>query len=267
MIISALRTPGGKARSIKKLIPHFPQMNDYLEFREPMCGGLSLSLYYKTKHNLLFSASDLNYDLYCFWNELKNNPIQLECVISNFRENTTNGKELYNNIINRRKDNITEFQRAVDFYLINRMSFSGLADSGGFSQEAFDKRFTKSAIERIHIIDYLIKDFNFYCEDFSYLMNKGGEKVFVYCDPPYYSQTNSKLYGKNGDLHVGFDHIRFFETFKSIKHNALITYDDCDHIRSLYKEYKIKSIELQYSMNNVNSSNCKKGKEIIITNF
>jgi len=229
---------------------------------------LSLSLFYKTttKH-LTFSASDLNYDLYCFWNELKNNPVQLECVISNFRENITNGKDFYNDIISRRKDNLTEFQKAVDFYLINRMSFSGLADCGGYSQEAFDKRFTKSAIKRLHDIDFLVKDFSFYCEDFSYLMNLDGEKVFIYCDPPYYSQTNSKLYGKNGDLHVGFDHQRFFETFKSTKHNALITYDDCEYVREMYENYKIIPIELQYSMNNVNSTTCKKGKEVIITNY
>lgn len=268
MLINAIRMPGGKARNINNILTYFPPMINYKEFREPLCGGLSASLSIKNKDKTIkIQASDLNYDIYCFWNELKTNPKEIICVINNFKETIKNGKELYLSILERRKDKLTTFQRAIDFYLINRISFSGLADSGGYSQESFEKRFTKSVIQRLNHISYLISDFSFYCEDFSYLMNKGGKDVLIYCDPPYYTQTSSKLYGKNGDLHIGFDHQRFFETFNTTQHNTIITYDDCEYIRCMYKNYNIKSIELQYSMNNVNSTSCKKGKEVIITNF
>ena len=34
------------------------------------------------------------------------------------------------------------------------------------------------------------------------------KKDLLYLDPPYYSATKSALYGKNGNLHKGFDHER-----------------------------------------------------------
>ena len=265
-MINALRYPGGKSRNIKYIKDYFPNLSEYKEFREPFCGGLSLSLYYKQQFNLKFKASDLNYELYCFWNILKNNHMQLITILDFFKTYHLDGKTLYKAILTRRQDKLTELQKAVDFFIINRISFSGLADSGGYSQEAFEKRFTKSSIDNLNLIYDFIKEFDFSCEDFSLLMNLEGERVFIYADPPYYSQANSKLYGKNGDLHLGFNHNKFFESFINCKHNVLITYDDSEFIRNLYKDYNITPIELQYSMNNINSS-CKKGKELIIKNY
>ena len=264
MMINALRYPGGKARCLKTLLQHFPPINNFIEFREPLCGGLSITINYA--NNIFCSASDLNYELYCFWNQLKKYPNEFIETIRYLKNNETNGRLLYNKIIARRKDKLTEFQRAIDFYIINRISFSGLADSGGYSQEAFDKRFTNSIIDKLLHIYELIKNINFYCEDFSYLFDKEGNKVLIYADPPYYSQTKSRLYGKNGDLHMGFEHERFYETIKKSKHSIIITYDDCEFVRDMYKNYNIIPIEFSYSMNNVNF-NRKIGKELIIKNF
>jgi len=268
-MISALRYPGGKARNIKKLMAqHFPPMNQFSEFREPLCGGLSVSLYFKEKHpELSFAASDLNYELFCFWQTLKNYPNELITTINFLKDEIINGKEYFYKILNRRKENLSVFQRAVDFYIINKISFSGLADSGGYSNEAFEKRFTKSSINNLTNIAKMIKGFQFYCVDYLFLFEKPGENIFIYADPPYFKQKNSKLYGVNGDLHIGFDHERFFECFKKCNHKCLISYDDSDFIRSLYKSYNMKEIQLSYSMNNVNSKTCKKGNELIITNF
>ena len=263
-MINALRYPGGKARCLTQLLQYFPLINNFTEFREPLCGGLSITLNYAK--NVLCSASDLNYELYCFWNQLKLYPLEIFTAISYLKDNETNGRELYNKILSRRKDKLTEFQRAIDFYIINRISFSGLADSGGYSQEAFDKRFTKSIINKLNSIGDLIKNINFYCEDFSYLFEKEGDNVLIYADPPYYSQTKSKLYGKNGDLHMGFDHNRFYEIFTKTKHSVIVTYDDCEFVRDMYKNYNIIPIEFHYSMNNVNS-NRTAGKELIIKNI
>lgn len=83
-------------------------------------------------------------------------------------------------------------------------------------------------------------------------------------DPPYYTATKSALYGKNGKLHKGFDHERFANDVKKCKHKWLITYDDCQYIRDLYKDYTIIPFELMYGMKNVAKNADMKGKEIII---
>ncbi len=89
----------------------------------------------------------------------------------------------------------------------------------------------------------------------------------MFLDPPYFSTTKSKLYGKKGDLHINFDHARFAKVMKNVKHKWLITYDDCPEVRDLFSFAHIKTFELQYGMNNYKQKTAGKGKEIIITNY
>ena len=46
----------------------------------------------------------------------------------------------------------------------------------------------------------------------------------------------------------------------------MITYDDCDYIRDLYKDYNIFPFEFSYGMRNVGKGNLK-GKELLISNY
>ena len=102
----------------------------------------------------------------------------------------------------------------------------------------------------------------FYCEDFSYLVNKEGKGVFVFLDPPYYTATKSKLYGRNGILHTSFNHRLLFETLKDNSHNWLITYDNSEYIKELYKDFYQKEWQLQYGMTTSNP-----GNELLIANY
>ena len=47
----------------------------------------------------------------------------------------------------------------------------------------------------------------------------------------------------------------------------MITYDDCDYIRELYKDYKIIPFELMYGMRNVPKNAIMKGNEVVILNY
>ncbi len=46
-----------------------------------------------------------------------------------------------------------------------------------------------------------------------------------------------------------------------------MTYDDCEYIRELYKDFNIKEFELMYGMRNVSKNADMKGKEIFISNY
>jgi DNA adenine methylase len=265
---SPLRYPGGKSRGVKFLKEFIPEFS---EFREPFFGGGSLSFYliqvYKNKR---FEASDLNYELYCFWSQLKTNSKifieSLQNLYDDYKINQqhNNGKELFNLIISRRNDDLSELQRAVDFFILNRITFSGVVDSGGFSQGSFEGRFTQSSIDRLTDISTLISNVQFYCEDYSYLVNQYGEDVFIFLDPPYYSATKSKLYGKKGILHTEFNHEELFSVLKNSKHKWLITYDNSDYIKNLYKDFYQLEWTLQYGMTNSLSST---GNELLIANY
>lgn len=213
-----------------------------------------------------FYANDINYHLYCFWQILKTQSTKLIQEIQNIKDTFTNGRELYTLLLNRRNEYLSDFQRAVDFFILNRISFSGTVDSGGYSQKAFESRFTQSSIERLKDIAKLIQKIEFSCEDYERLIQKSGEKVFIFLDPPYFSATKSRLYGKKGDLHTNFKHERLCEILKTTKHTFLLTYDDSDFVRELYRDFYIKEWNLQYGMNNFRQEKAELGKELLISN-
>ena len=99
------------------------------------------------------------------------------------------------------------------------------------------------------------------------MVNKKGKDVFLFLDPPYYSATKSKLYGKRGILHTQFDHKLLFECLKKSTHKWLITYDNSDFIRELYKDFFQFEWKLQYGMTNRNNSASVLGNELLVSNY
>ncbi|WP_300761627.1 DNA adenine methylase [Helicobacter sp. UBA3407] len=266
---SPLRYPGGKSRAIKILKDYFPK--SFNEYREPFFGGGSVGIY--LAQNLLhrkqiqFFANDFNQDVYCFWNILKTQNQTLINEIQNIKKYYKNGRKLYEIILNRRNENLDNFQRAVDFFVLNRITFSGVVDCGGYSQKAFETRFTQSSIERLKNMDTILQNFIFSNESYENLLQKEGKDVFIFLDPPYYSATKSKLYGKKGDLHTGFNHQKLCENLKNAKHKFLLTYDDSELVRELYKDFYVCEYSLQYGMNNYKQTQAAKGAELLISNF
>jgi len=273
-IKSPLRYPGGKSRAAEWLVSFFPEFEEY---REPFLGGGSVFIKAKQTYPPIgiinnkafyrkYWINDLYYDLYCFWCAVQCQPAFLKHYIEIWREQYPNGKELYKYLT----ENLFMFsgiERAAAFFILNRITFSGTSLSGGYSQQAFEKRFTESSIKRFTDIVPLMNMTNITNLDYSKLLEEDGENVFIFMDPPYHSATKSALYGKNGELHIGFDHERFAEEVKKCKHKWMITYDDCEYTRELFKDYQITPFELMYGMRNVTKGNEMKGKEILITNY
>ena len=164
------------------------------------------------------------------------------------------GKKLYDYLI-KNKENLSKLDRAARFFILNRITFSGLIESGGFSEEAFEKRFTESSIERITKASCLLQNVKITNMDYKYLLNRGGKNTFLFLDPPYMSNSEAKLYGIKGKLHTNFRHKRFAKNIENCKHKYLITYDDCSGVKQLYTfpdyiKLNISGWTLQYGTNN-----------------
>jgi DNA adenine methylase len=264
MIKSPLRYPGGKSRAvdtISKLIPN------YSEFREPFVGGGSVFVYLKQKYPLKkYWINDIYENLYCFWKVCQENPKELLKDINDFRDMFSDGKELHKYLMS----NIEQFdiaKKAAAFFAFNRITFSGTSESGGFSNAAFEKRFTTSSIHRVELLSKILPNTKITNYDYEKVISAEGESVFIFADPPYYSATKSSLYGKNGDLHKGFDHERFARLMKQTHHKWLITYDDSEYIRNLFSFANIKAWDLTYGMRNVSMRSDQVGKELFISNY
>lgn len=270
-IKSPLRYPGGKSRAIKFLSQFLPK--DIDEFREPFFGGGSFSLYLaqnpRYKQTKVY-ANDINSELFCFWQSLQMRSNELINGILELRNRFQNGRDLYRFILSRRESSLDTLTRGIDFFILNRITFSGVVDSGGYSQKAFESRFTPSSVERLKTTQGILGNFVFSNKDYAEFLHSessDNKSVFLFLDPPYFSATKSKLYGKKGVLHTGFDHQKLCENLKSTTHKFLLTYDDSEFIRELYRDFCVREWDLQYGMNNVARECAPKGRELLISNF
>ncbi|MBD2409932.1 modification methylase [Nostoc calcicola FACHB-389] len=267
MLKSPLRYPGGKSKAINQIVEYLP--DNFSEFREPFVGGGSVFIYLKQKFpDLRIWINDLNRELFLFWKFAQSDIAQLVKEIRHIKAKYTDGKLLYTELTTVDVNNLSDFERAVRFFVLNRITFSGTVESGGFSQEAFHKRFTDSSIERLEKLENILdKNVEITNLDYSHLLKQAGEQVFLFLDPPYFSATKSKLYGKDGDLHTSFEHQRFADILQQCHHRWLITYDDSLQIRENFQWANISAWELQYGMNNYKQNSAAKGKELFITNY
>ena len=264
MIKSPLRYPGGKSRAVKIISPIIPEFD---EFREPFVGGGSVFVYLKQKNpNKTYWINDLYPNLFHFWKQTQQNTGKLIEQVYNWRNEFENGKELHRYLL----DNIETFddlKKASAFFVFNRITFSGTSESGGFSKAAYEKRFTISSIDRVKLLSSILNDTMITNYDYQEVIEKEGENVFIFLDPPYYSATKSALYGKNGNMHKSFNHQRFANVLKNTNHKWLITYDDSKYIRDLFSFAYINEWSLTYGMRNVNENGNQHGKELFISNY
>jgi DNA adenine methylase len=262
---SPLRYPGGKTRACKILdqilTTHYTITSSTIVI-SPFFGGGSFEFYLQNKYNTRLIVNDKFRPLSNFWIQTKNNNVQL-CSILNDKIDTS--KE---DFIKYRKDILTledDIMQAVYYFIINRCSFSGATLSGGFSEEASKKRFTKSSIDRVEQLN--LSNVVIYQLDFidflrSHVCDKDTNDFIGFIDPPYYLEKKSKLYGTNGDLHETFNHNGLYELLTNEldgKFNWIMTYNNCEYIRDLYKKYIIIDASWSYGMNKSKTSS-----EIII---
>jgi DNA adenine methylase len=266
-IKSPLRYPGGKQKALRQIIPYIPE--NIGEYREPFIGGgsvfLAIQQLFAEKIDKYW-INDLNFDLYCFWVSAQNEIKSMVEQVYKIKQKNTNGRELYN-YLTADDSSLSDFERAVRFFVLNRITFSGTVDSGGYSQQAYEKRFTNSSIERLLKLSSCLASVQITNDDYETLLFTEGENVFIFLDPPYLMAKKSKLYGRKGFLHTSFDYERFAKSMKNCPHKWLITFDDSPEIRQLFHFADINEWTLQYGMNNYKQPSAKKGQELFIKNY
>lgn len=207
-------------------------------------------------------------ELVSFWRAVQDRAqcARLIAELEALRRSFASAEEIKEFFLKAREESPTDLYReALLFFFFNRVTFSGTTRAGGFSASASLRRFTESSIERLRPMADALADVRITNDDFTEIIRKPGKNVFLFLDPPYY--TASRLYGRNGSLHE-FNHEQLAALLRNSKHHFLITYDDCDEIRRLYKWAKISRWQLQYGMNNCNADNLSKvGSEVFIRNY
>jgi len=250
---SPLRYPGGKTRACKvlnkELQKHFGDElhQKYTTLISPFFGGGSFEFYLQHAYGFTIIANDKFAPLANFWRMCREQNKKLcEELYTYVGKITKEDFKKYRDVIMEENDSL---QQAVMYFIINRCSFSGATLSGGFSQDASKKRFTTSSVDRIKNLD--LSTFTIINQDFEDFINENnGLSSLMFLDPPYYLEKKSKLYGKKGDMHEHFDHQKLFACLSKRK-NWMMTYNNCDYIKNLYKDFKIIETNWSYGMCNV----------------
>ena len=255
---SPLRYPGGKTRAcdvLNKILEENFAIKDFDTVVSPFFGGGSFEFYLQNKYSLSIVANDKFQPLCNFWNTCKHNKQELcDKLDKNVGEISKKDFLEYRQQIVNEKNKI---QQAYMYFVINRCSFNGATLSGGFSLEASKKRFTKSSVDRVNQLD--LNNVSISDNDFEEFIESVFKKnTLLFLDPPYYLEKKSKLYGNNGDMHENFDHQKLFNCVSG-KKNWMMTYNNCDYIKKLYKDFKIIETSWSYGMNK-----SKQSSEIVI---
>ena len=268
-----LRYPGGKSRACTKMDQYFPDLRDYVEFREPFLGGGSVAIHISKKYpHLKITVNDLYEPLVNFWLQLQESGKELEENIKNYKSThpePISARELFNESKKRVNDQkFDSLERASAFYIVNKCSFSGLTESSSFSQQASISNFSMRGIEKLSGYSELITNWNITNNTYEDLIeNDIHDDIFMYLDPPYDIKDN--LYGKKGEMHKSFDHDKFAEDCDQSSIDMLVSYNSNQLVKDRFKDWTAAEFDLTYTMRSVGEymRDQQKRKELLLLNY
>jgi DNA adenine methylase len=269
-----LRYPGGKSKATTKMAPYFPPKNNVKHYREPFLGGGSVALWMAQNYNLeSVWVNDLYWPLYNFWIHLRDRGEQLSNALHETKTNyntVDKARELFEQSKKELSDkDTTNFEKAVNFWIVNKCSFSGLTESSSFSKAASEGNFTLKGIADLKEYSKLIKNWKITNQSYDTLLDGSiDDDLFIYLDPPY--EISSNLYGKKGAMHKGFDHDLFAQNCNLNGPMTAISYNADQSVKERFPDWNQYEFPLTYTMRS-NSANYRKNQpkrlELMLTNY
>lgn len=270
-----LRYPGGKSKAVNKLFEHFPDLSTYGEYREPFLGGGSVAIAVTKQYpDMKIWVNDLYVPLYNFWINLRDRGEELSNALRETKLNFSTpdkARGLFDQCKKELHDkDTTSFEKAVNFWIVNKCSYSGLTESSTFSAGPSDSNFSLRGIENLKYYSELIKNWRITNVSYENLLDEPMENGFVYLDPPY--EISSALYGRKGSHHKTFDHDIFAQRCGSHfdDYNMAISYNADDSVRTRYNDWKHHVFPLTYTLRADRSNyreNQPKRNELLLVNY
>lgn len=258
---SPIKWVGGKSKLLKVLIPLIPEHKGYVE----VFGGAGWLLFGKDKSRWEV-LNDLDNNLMNLWEVIKNNKDEF---IESFdytlvsRKTFNEYKEIYKN-----KNYESKIQQAhILYYLLKAGVGASLPDGGGsgFGIAKDKSRLRLEDIEKdINEAHERLKEVTIENRDFlAVIKSFDSEDTFFFLDPPYHNTARSSY--PVGDFTEEMYEL-LYNGCKNMKGKFLLTINDDEFIRELFKDFNIISHDVYYGV-----SKQEKGrinfKELIITNY
>lgn len=254
--MSFFRYPGGKSKLKDQIIRRLIDLagRDEIEYREPFWGSGSIGMDIINCNRNVFSIwiNDKDPGISSLWTSVIKNPEHLKALVKGFKPSPGAFLEYRDILINNTAATSDVVEIGFMKLVVHQLSYSGVgtksgSPNGGKHQQnkyKIDSRWSQSSICRK--IDNIHGKFsklyipNEICTnyDFEPLLSEYKKNCVVYIDPPQYKKGNSMYqYGFSIE-----DHHRLAESLRNTKNRWLLSYDNCDEIRNLYKGFKIEEI-------------------------
>jgi len=273
-----IRYAGGKSLAVGFIVELLPDKLERLV--SPFLGGGSVEVACAVELNLPVVAYDIFDILMNYWHiqlsapeELYHRLLQFEPDRKEFKivkerlKKHWDGKELLNDL-----------DLAAYFYFNHNTSygphFLGWPSSVYLQQKRYQRMLEK-------VRSFRIDNMQVGCASFEDII-PNYKNDFLYCDPPYYLDGDSKTFvgmypHRNFPIHhIGFKHDKLRDFLMRHKGGFILSYNDCSTIRDWYKDFDMINPSWQYTfsqgdtrigenrLKNNNGSYIKKSHELLI---
>ncbi|MBN1839790.1 MAG: DNA adenine methylase [Campylobacterales bacterium] len=239
---------GGKSKLADKIIAHFPEHQRYCE----VFGG-ALNVFYRKPRSKIEVVNDINSDLVNLHLQIQKRPQSLQFYLNRMFVS----REIFARIKHKKLQPRNDIERAVFYYYLLTQSFGS---------KGMDFAMPRGSKPRIRNLD---REFCVWSKrlqgvcienmDFKKLITTyDHDDTLFYLDPPY---IGTESYYKTPQGFGMNQHIELANILKTIKGKFILSYNDCEVVRDLYKDYEIIEVSTRYSLRGASQ---KVAKEVII---
>ncbi len=274
-----MRYAGGKSLAVGLIVELLP--DNIKKIVSPFFGGGSLEIACSKELGLSVIGYDIFDILTNYWDVQINNPEELYQRLKKFnptREEFKNVKDIMKSHWKGEKKITNKFDLASLYYFNHNTSY-GPHFLGWPSSVYLQERRYQKMIEKVR--DLELKNIKVRCSSFEDIMTRHKDD-FLYCDPPYYLDGDSKTFvglypHRNFPIHhKGFKHEKLRDFLKAHRGGFILSYNNCSIIKEWYREFDMIEPSWQYTfsqgdtrigenrLKNNNGNYIKKSHELII---
>ena len=266
-INSPFRYPGGKFYARKLILEHIIPHTCYVE---PFAGGASI--FFAKKKVAFNKLNDVDPELincYLIIRDYVEDLIRLLHDIPASKEMHSYYKNVYRPT--------TDLERALRWYYLNRVSYSGIMNMQNCYWGYGDKYSMQPKNWPTHLrrCSQKLQGVEITNVDFEQVIHEAPDNAFLFIDPPYYNADQDKFYTHSFNR---TDHMRLASILHEHSHRLkfLLTYDNSPEVRQLYLwSTQILEKEWNYTISRTDDQKKKTldkgkrytGKEIFIVNY
>ena len=245
---------GGKRRLAKHLLPLFPEHACYVE---PFCGAAAL--FFMKPSAKAEVINDINGDLVNLYRVVQHH---LEEFIRQFKWSLVS-RQIWEWLDSTPIETLTDIQRAVRFYYLQKMGFGGKVKSRTFGTSTTSgPRLNLLRIEE-ELSQAHLRLSGATIEHLPWancIQRYDRSHTLFYCDPPYWGTE-----GYGVDFGLG-EYDQLASLARSISGHMIISVNDIPEMRKAFDGLSMSTLDIHYSVGGVGRSKTT-SKELVITNW